>query len=645
MASISPISSAPRALTSAVPAHLTYVDHKTGYPLKGKVDYGLYLITARETLPPAWLDGRDELSAYEAHLDAILSTGAVTILQLREKGKVGPPEGGVLYDLAQRTLAICDKYNVPLVIDDNLGLVAALPRRVGLHLGQSDIPLAAARAVLGPHRIIGISTKRVEHVVPARSPVLVDIPWSDSPRRSDGLYVLPGADYVGIGTLYPTQSKVGIPDADIIGPRKAKVVVQACHEDLENFTPESLPSVGPNVLPCVLIGGLNRLTAARSLYGATSTVQSKAGISSLSAPQGIAVISDIYAAEDPPAVARELRATLDQYRASWRPQRNTYHPAFLMHPISTLASPDHSPSMVLELLRPIHEAHTAPQAVRPIIQTLTSHVSANLSANVALGMHASPIMSQEASEASELSSATAAAVLNIGTISSEARKGMRAVGQAANLRHKPVVLDPVGVGASCFRRSAVNEILDHTQVTLIKGNAAELSTLAGVEGIETRGVDAGEGTLANPESLVRKLAQQEQCLALLTGQTDYLSDGADVVAIRNGHPWLGSLTATGCSLGVAVATGMSRVADPHVQKELTRQLTSSNLTPARLILSSDPRYLFLGALYGILYFEIAAELAAQKTAGPGSFLAAWLDTLPTLTWADIERRSNIEFCP
>lgn len=369
----------------------------------------------------------------------------------------------------------------------------------------------------------------------------------------------------------------------------------------------------------------------------------------------MAVISDIYAADDPAKVALELKAIWTKYRASLHQPGGPNQGIFLLlaaHPFTTSSR---EKAQALATLHRLHRAHTAPDAVPPLIQTLTSHVSANLSANVALGMHASPIMSQEAREASDLSRAVVAAVLNVGTISQDARTGMRAVGLAANLKRVPVVLDPVGVGASTFRQQVVNEILNHTQVTLIKGNAAELSTLAGVQGIESRGVDSGSGQLADPIGLVRTLAQQERCLVLLTGETDYLTDGDRVAVIKNGHRWLGSLTATGCSLGVAVAVGLARASElttigsplPENDEEEEEvdddgQDDGSRSTAAGLVLKGCPSGWFYGALYGALYFEISAEIAACKASGPGSFLTAWLDVLPTLKWQEIEAKANFE---
>lgn len=119
------------------------------------------------------------------------------------------------------------------------------------------------------------------------------------------------------------------------------------------------------------------------------------------------------------------------------------------------------------------------------------------------------------------------------------------------------MLDPVGVGASAFRRAAVDEIMNDTQVTLLKGNSAELSSIAGLSEVTSRGVDSGTGTLKDPEGLVRSLAKKERCLVLLSGKVDYLSDGDVVVLVKNGHELLGKITGSGCALGVTIAAGLA----------------------------------------------------------------------------------------
>lgn len=152
-----------------------------------------------------------------------------------------------------------------------------------------------------------------------------------------------------------------------------------------------------------------------------------------------------------------------------------------------------------------------------------------------------------------------------------------------------MVLDPVGVGASSFRKEVVEEILNHTQVTLLKGNAAELSSIAGLQEVKSRGVDIGSGTLSNPEDLVKKLAQKERCLVLLTGKTDYLSDGNLIVKIYNGDALLGRITGSGCALGVTVAIGMAAGCN-------VSSLDHGKLS--HIMVKADGHFLFAGAVMG-----------------------------------------------
>lgn len=148
----------------------------------------------------------------------------------------------------------------------------------------------------------------------------------------------------------------------------------------------------------------------------------------------------------------------------------------------------------------------------------------------------------------------------------------------------------MGVGASAFRKAAVEEILNHTQVTLLKGNAAELSSIAGLSEVASRGVDSGSGALSDPEGLVRRLSQRERCLVLLTGKVDYLSDGEAVVRIHNGHPLLGRITGSGCALGVTVAAGMAAACNASKNADLPRL--------GATLVKADADQLFAGALLG-----------------------------------------------
>jgi thiamine-phosphate diphosphorylase/hydroxyethylthiazole kinase len=434
-----------------------------------------------------------------------------------------------------------------MLINDNLAVVQALPERVGLHIGQEDTPIGLARKLLGPQRLIGLSVHSVEQAQKA----LLD----------RGM-----ADYVGVGPVYGTTSKSGIQDDDVIGPRGAREIVEALasHD-------------GKHRLPSVLIGGINQKTALRSLFGATSYNNR---------PDGVAVISAIVARQDADVAAAELGSILKRYKDAigTSTQKASAFSAGLEKPRGESLVRD-----AAELL----SAHRSNASGPPLIQTLTSHVSSTLSANVALAFSASPIMSHQEAEADDLGRVTGAVVLNIGTISEEARRGMRAVGAAANRGGKPVVLDPVGVGASSFRKGAVNEIMNHTQITLLKGNSAELSAIAGLTEVQSRGVDSGAGSLRDPEGLVRSLAIRERCLVLMTGKIDYLSDGRIVVKVHNGHELLGRITGSGCALGVTVAAGMAAACSISKAQNIN---ASAEL--GSLMVSASGANLFRGALLG-----------------------------------------------
>lgn len=435
-----------------------------------------------------------------------------------------------------------------MVINDNLSVALCLPTRVGLHIGQEDIPIAQARKILGPERLIGISVHNVEQAQQALSESV--------------------ADYAGVGPVYGTKSKAGITEDKVLTPRGAAAVVAAL------ASPD-----GRTIMPSVLIGGINTQTCARSLAGATSTRNH---------PNGVAVISAIVGRTDPDVAAQELVKIIESY--SSRVNEAFRSPANVVK--KTL--PD--VTKLVDTAAKLLDTHRKSLHGPPLIQTITSHVSSTMSANMALAFSSSPIMSHEAEEASDLGRVTGAVVLNIGTIGSDSRRGMKAVGKEANHAGKPIVLDPVGVGASEFRKGCVEEILNQTQVTLIKGNAAELSSIAGLSEVASRGVDSGSGTLKDPIGLVRSLALQEKCLILLTGKTDYLSDGEVVIACDNGSALAGGITGTGCALGVMLAAGMAaacNLALDSSSKELNEDASLSTL-----LVEAKHQDLLVGALMG-----------------------------------------------
>src|SRR5690606_31361573 len=128
-------------------------------------------------------------------------------------------------------------------------------------------------------------------------------------------------------------------------------------------------------------------------------------------------------------------------------------------------------------------------------------------------------------------------------------------GKSANEKGHPIVLDPVGVGATAYRKRAVEELLSKLDVTLIRGNAGEIATLAGVKW-KTKGVDAGEGT-ANITVAAKKVARLYRCLVAVTGETDIVTDGNKIIRLTGGHPLMTRITGMGCLLSAVTAAFLS----------------------------------------------------------------------------------------
>ena len=186
---------------------------------------------------------------------------------------------------------------------------------------------------------------------------------------------------------------------------------------------------------------------------------------------------------------------------------------------------------------------------RPLIHHLTNFVVMNDCANMVLAAGASPVMAHAPEEVAELASVAGALVLNIGTLTSEWVEAMVIAGRAANAAGVPVVLDPVGAGATRLRTESSLRILQEVRVSVVRANASEAAVLAGREA-RVKGVDAvsGDGLEAS-----LALARRYSLVAAVTGEVDYVSDGRRTYAVANGDPWMGRLTGTGCMASSIVA--------------------------------------------------------------------------------------------
>ena len=247
---------------------------------------------------------------------------------------------------------------------------------------------------------------------------------------------------------------------------------------------------------------------------------------------------------------------------------------------------------------------------KPLVHQITNYVVMNETANATLALGALPVMAHAREEVEEMVAISGALVLNIGTLSPHWVEAMLLAGRAANEHGVPVVLDPVGVGATTYRTETAKRILDEVRVTVLRGNAGEVARLGGVEA-EVRGVESIDAG-GDPADLARTAGAQLGLVASVTGPVDHVSDGETVVAVANGHPLLASITGTGCM--------------------------SSALTGCFLAVNRDRP--LEAAAEALVAFGVAGEDAARGAKGPGSFHVALYDSLAALDPATLDGRAR-----
>jgi len=168
---------------------------------------------------------------------------------------------------------------------------------------------------------------------------------------------------------------------------------------------------------------------------------------------------------------------------------------------------------------------------------------------IAIG--ASPVMADEIAEVEEMVAISNALLINIGTINTRTKEAMLIAGKRANELGIPVVLDPVGVGATSFRRQVIKELLENVRFDLLRCNAGELATIAGVSW-QSKGVDSGEGEM-DVAVIAKHEAKKWNCLVVVTGASDYITDGESEFWVAGGHVQMTEVTGTGCLLSAICA--------------------------------------------------------------------------------------------
>ena len=194
----------------------------------------------------------------------------------------------------------------------------------------------------------------------------------------------------------------------------------------------------------------------------------------------------------------------------------------------------------------------------PLVHNITNYVTVNDCANILLACGASPIMSDDAGEVEEISSICGGLNINIGTLNQRTIPSMLLAGKKANELGHPVVLDPVGAGASTLRTKTARDLVDQIHFTVIRGNISEIKTLALGSGT-TKGVDADvadkvtRDNLSKAVAFAKEFAARTGAVVAITGAIDIVADQERAYCIYNGHPMMSSITGTGCQLSAMTA--------------------------------------------------------------------------------------------
>lgn len=264
------------------------------------------------------------------------------------------------------------------------------------------------------------------------------------------------------------------------------------------------------------------------------------------------------------------------------------------------------------------------RAKKPLIHCITNYVTVNDLANMILAVGGAPIMADGVREAEDISTICNGLVINIGTLNERSIEAMILAGKAANQAGKPVVFDPVGTGASGFRTATAAKIMTEVSCQIIRGNASEMKSLA--TGIHTtKGVDAcpgdqvSEGNLPQMIAWLKAFSRQSGAIAAMTGAIDLVTDGTRTAVIRNGHPWMSTITGTGCMLdGVAAAFAAA----------------------------NGPEWLWEAAVTAVIAEGIAGERAYLKTmaanGGTASYRMYLIDEMSLLTDEIIKKGKKVE---
>lgn len=248
---------------------------------------------------------------------------------------------------------------------------------------------------------------------------------------------------------------------------------------------------------------------------------------------------------------------------------------------------------------------------KPLIHNITNYVVMNYTANALLACGASPVMAHAAEEVEEMVSLAGALVLNIGTLTPQWVEAMLRAGKKANAMKVPIVLDPVGSGATQLRTESAKRLTRELSIQVVRGNASEVLSLAKKE-VRTKGVDSLH-SVEEAEGAAIALAKELKTTLAITGKVDLITDGNRICRVHNGHEMMGTVTGTGCTATVMI--GAFLAVDPDPVEATTTALA---------------------------YFGLAGEKAALHAKVPGSYQIALLDALFSIDEEELRRGAKIE---
>ena len=235
----------------------------------------------------------------------------------------------------------------------------------------------------------------------------------------------------------------------------------------------------------------------------------------------------------------------------------------------------------------------------PLVHNITNYVVMNNSANALLAIGASPVMAHWTEEMEEMTAIAGALVINIGTLDADWIEGMKAAGLAAARRGTPIVLDPVGAGATSQRTNAAWGLINLCHPTIIRGNGSEIMALVDAS-VKSKGVDSSASS-DDALAAARRLAVDTGAIVVISGETDYITNGEDIFTVEGGHPIMTAVTGMGCTSTALVGAFAAVVPDPMVAA-----------TAAMAVMS------------------LAGERAAKVARGNGSMQMQFLDELYNL---------------